>query len=138
MREPSRGVRTPRAPLGSASAPLTGFTCIHGEAVVLAGHSLLQTLAVNLDLLGVTQFILSNLDLEGTVGDVFAIAEHIDKVLTNFVWGERDTYNKQTHHHSTHRKLTCTNIDKYGGSGRKLGHGESQSQGHKFSLSSRS
>ena len=87
-----KNLNSPKVTSYKVLTSLTSFPCVHNKLVDLVGHSFLKTLAIDLDFAGVANFCLTNIDLEGGVGDMFAIAEDIDQMLTSLVWGECDAW----------------------------------------------
>jgi hypothetical protein len=63
---------------------------VRSDFINLAGHALDQTFPSDLD--SITDFTLSDRDLERTVGDVLPVTVNVDQMLTNFMWCERDSY----------------------------------------------
>lgn len=70
---------------------LTGIPCVDYEARVSEGGSLDEAVAVNFDLAGVTDLRLDDHDGDGTVGDVTAVLQDADFVVTHLPGDEGDT-----------------------------------------------
>ena len=70
---------------------LTCFLGINREFIEFVGHALSQALAIDLDLIGISNLTLTHVDLEWRVGDVVAITVNIHKMFTNLTWSEGDS-----------------------------------------------
>ena len=57
---------------------LTSFFRVDSKLIDLIGHPLHESLAVDLHLAGISNLALAHVDLEGRIGDVLTIPEHID------------------------------------------------------------
>lgn len=71
---------------------LTGLPRVHDEAGVVEGRPLDQAVAMSFDLTGITDLRLNHHDGDGTVGDVAAVLQNADPMLTHLAGDEGDTW----------------------------------------------
>lgn len=68
----------------------TSIPCVNNEAGVIEGGSLVETIAMRSDLASITNLRLDNHDGDGTVGDVVAVLQDADLMLTHLLRNEGD------------------------------------------------
>lgn len=74
---------------------LTGLPCVHDETGVVEGRPLDQAVAVSFDLAGITDLRLNHHDGDGTIGDVAAVLQDADAMLTHLAGDEGDTWEEE-------------------------------------------